>query len=113
MNKNMTTRLAAYAVHGAGLPDDVARQIGERLPAAFVPIPASGANKIFPLVSEKRKSPDRKYAITVDGTPFAVTAIGDEAKRSLLYKLYCICCNPQVRGNMVQNSDTRFTLHEH
>ena len=72
--------LAACAVRGAGLPDDVARQIGERLPAAFVPIPASGANKIFPLVSEKRKSPDRKYAITIGDTPFAVTAIGDGGK---------------------------------
>jgi hypothetical protein len=37
--------LAACAVRGAGLPDDVARQIGERLPAAFVPIPASGAGE--------------------------------------------------------------------
>ena len=37
--------LAACAAHGAGLPDDVARQIGERLPAAFVPIPASGAGE--------------------------------------------------------------------
>lgn len=72
--------LAAAAARGAGIPEDVARQVGERLPAAFVPIPASGANKIFPLVSEKRATPDRRYAITVDGTPFAVTAIGDGGK---------------------------------
>ncbi len=65
---------------GAGLPEDAVRQISARLPAVFVPIPASGANKIFPLVSEKRPSPDRKYAITVDGTPFKVTAIGGDGK---------------------------------
>ena len=64
----------------AAMPEEIAKQLSERLPAAFVPIPASGAVKIFPLVSDKRKSPDRKYAITVDGTPFAVTAIGEDGK---------------------------------
>jgi len=64
----------------AAMPEEIVKQLGERLPAAFVPVPASGAVKIFPLVSEKRKSPDRKYAITVDGTPFAITAIGEGGK---------------------------------
>ena len=68
------------SVFAASMPEEIAKQIGERLPAAFVPVPASGATKIFPLVSDKRKSPDRKYAITVDGTPFAITAIGDGGK---------------------------------
>ena len=62
------------------MPEEIEKQLGERLPAAFVPIPASGATKIFPLVSDKRKSPDRKYAITLDGTPFAITAIGEGGK---------------------------------
>ena len=64
----------------AAMPEEIVKQLSERLPAAFVPVPASGAVKIFPLVSDKRKSPDRKYAITVDGTPFAITAIGDGGK---------------------------------
>ena len=64
----------------AAMPEEIEKQLSERLPAAFVPIPASGATKIFPLVSEKRKSPDRKYAITLDGTPFAITAIGEGGK---------------------------------
>ena len=64
----------------AAMPEEIEKQLGERLPAAFVPIPASGATKIFPLVSDKRKSPDRKYAITLDGTPFAITAIGEGGK---------------------------------
>lgn len=73
--------LFAWTAFGAAaIPEEIASQLGERLPAAFVPVPASGTVKIFPLVSEKRKSPDRKYAITVDGTPFAVTAIGDGGK---------------------------------
>ena len=67
----------ASAAFAAAMPEEIEKQLSERLPAAFVPIPASGATKIFPLVSDKRKSPDRKYAITVDGTPFAITAIGD------------------------------------
>ena len=70
----------ASAAFAAAMPEEIEKQLGERLPAAFVPIPASGATKIFPLVSDKRKSPDRKYAITVDGTPFAITAIGDGGK---------------------------------
>ena len=70
----------ASAAFAAAMPEDIEKQLSERLPAAFVPIPASGATKIFPLVSDKRKSPDRKYAITVDGTPFAITAIGDGGK---------------------------------
>ena len=70
----------ASAAFAAAMPEDMEKQLSERLPAAFVPIPASGATKIFPLVSDKRKSPDRKYAITVDGTPFAITAIGDGGK---------------------------------
>lgn len=70
----------ASAAFAAAMPEEIVKQLSERLPAAFVPIPASGATKIFPLVSDKRKSPDRKYAITVDGTPFAITAIGDGGK---------------------------------
>ena len=70
----------ASAAFAAAMPEEIEKQLSERLPAAFVPIPASGATKIFPLVSDKRKSPDRKYAITVDGTPFAITAIGDGGK---------------------------------
>ena len=70
----------ASAAFAAAMPEEIVKQLSERLPAAFVPIPASGAVKIFPLVSDKRKSPDRKYAITVDGTPFAITAIGDGGK---------------------------------
>lgn len=70
----------AESVFAAAMPEEIVKQLSERLPAAFVPIPASGATKIFPLVSDKRKSPDRKYAITVDGTPFAITAIGDGGK---------------------------------
>ena len=70
----------ASAAFAAAMPEEIEKQLSERLPAAFVPIPASGAVKIFPLVSDKRKSPDRKYAITVDGTPFAITAIGDGGK---------------------------------
>ena len=64
----------------AAMPAEIVKQLSERVPAAFVPVPASGAVKIFPLVSDKRKSPDRKYAITVDGTPFAITAIGEGGK---------------------------------
>ena len=70
----------AKSAFAAAMPEEIEKQLSERLPAAFVPIPASGATKIFPLVSDKRKSPDRKYAITVDGTPFAITAIGDGGK---------------------------------
>lgn len=70
----------ANSAFAAAMPEEIEKQLSERLPAAFVPIPASGATKIFPLVSDKRKSPDRKYAITVDGTPFAITAIGDGGK---------------------------------
>ena len=70
----------ASAAFAAAMPEEIEKQLSERLPAAFVPIPASGATKIFPLVSDKRKSPDRKYAITVDGTPFAITAIGEGGK---------------------------------
>ena len=70
----------ASAAFAAAMPEEIEKQLSERLPAAFVPVPASGAVKIFPLVSDKRKSPDRKYAITVDGTPFAITAIGDGGK---------------------------------
>ena len=70
----------AESAFAAAMPEEIAKQLSERLPAAFVPIPASGAVKIFPLVSDKRKSPDRKYAITVDGTPFAITAIGEGGK---------------------------------
>lgn len=70
----------AKSAFAAAMPEEIVKQLSERLPAAFVPIPASGATKIFPLVSDKRKSPDRKYAITVDGTPFAITAIGDGGK---------------------------------
>jgi hypothetical protein len=72
--------LGAGSVLSAPMPEEIEKQLSEHLPAAFVPVPASGATKIFPLVSEKRKSPDRKYAITVDGTPFAITAIGDGGK---------------------------------
>ena len=72
--------LMAGAAHAAALPEDIAKQLGERLPAAFTPIPASGSAKIFPLVSEKLQSFDRKYAITIDGTPFAVTAVGEGGK---------------------------------
>ena len=70
----------ASAAFAAAMPEEIEKQLSERLPAAFVPVPASGATKIFPLVSEKRKSPDRKYAIAVDGTPFAITAIGEGGK---------------------------------
>ena len=70
----------AESAFAAAMPEEIEKQLSERLPAAFVPVPASGAVKIFPLVSDKRKSPDRKYAITVDGTPFAITAIGDGGK---------------------------------
>ena len=70
----------AWSALAAAMPEEIVKQIGERVPAAFVPIPASGATKIFPLVSEKRRSPDRKYAITVDGTPFAVTALSEDGK---------------------------------
>ncbi len=70
----------ARAALSAPIPDDVAKRIGESLPAAFVPVPASGANKIFPIVSEKRASPDRAYAISLGDRPFAVTAIGEGGK---------------------------------
>ena len=70
----------AKSAFAAAMPEEMEKQLSERLPAAFVPIPASGATKIFPLVSDTRKSPDRKYAITVDGTPFAITAIGEGGK---------------------------------
>ena len=72
--------VCAGAALAAPIPADIAKQLGGRLPAAFVPVPASGATKIFPLVSEKRKSLDRTYAISVDGTPFALTAIGEDGK---------------------------------
>jgi len=72
--------LAAGTAFAAGLPPEIAKQLGGRLPAAFVPIPASGSAKIFPVYSEKRKSPDRRYAITVGEAPFAITAIGDDGK---------------------------------
>ena len=70
----------AESVFAAAMPEEIEKQLSERLPATFVPVPASGAVKIFPLVSDKRKSPDRKYAITVDGTAFAITAIGEGGK---------------------------------
>ena len=70
----------AESVFAAAMPEEIEKQLSERLPATFVPVPASGAVKIFPLVSDKRKSPDRKYAITVDGTAFARTAIGEGGK---------------------------------
>ncbi len=69
---------ASIAAGAASMPEDIRTQLSERLPAAFVPTPASGGNKIFPLVSEKRKSPDRKYAITVGDQPYAITAISDD-----------------------------------
>ncbi len=68
---------ASIAAGAAPMPEEIRTQLSERLPAAFVPIPASGGNKIFPLVSEKRKSPDRKYAITVGDQTYAITAISD------------------------------------
>ena len=71
---------AVAAARGAGLPADVAQRLGEGLPAAFVPLPASGANKIFPLVSDTRRTPDRKYAVTLGETPFVVTAVSDDGK---------------------------------
>lgn len=69
---------ASIAAGAASMPEEIRIQLSERLPAAFVPIPASGGNKIFPLVSEKRKSPDRKYAIAVGDQPYAITAISDD-----------------------------------
>ena len=72
--------LLASAACAAPLPEDAAKELRDGLPAAFVPLPASGANKIFPLYSEKRQSPDRKYAVNVDGTVFVVTAIGEDGK---------------------------------
>ncbi len=60
------------------MPEEIRTQLADHLPAAFVPIPASGGNKIFPMVSEKRSSLDRKYAIKVDGTPFAIMSINEK-----------------------------------
>jgi len=71
---------AASASHAAALPEGVAKQLGESLPAAFTPIPASGSAKMFPVVSEKMQSYDRKYAISIEGSPFAVTAVGEGGK---------------------------------
>ncbi len=70
--------LAALLANSATMPDDIRQQLSKHLPAAIVPMPASGANKIFPLVSEKRKSADRKYAIKVGEQPYAITAIGED-----------------------------------
>ena len=72
--------LAVRTVAAAGLPPEIAKQLGGRLPAAFVPTPASGAAKLFPLLSAKHPSPDRKYAISVGETPFAITALSDDGK---------------------------------
>ncbi len=60
------------------MPEEIQTVLEKHLPAAIVPMPASGANKIFPLVSEKRKSADRKYAIKVGDQPYAITAIGEK-----------------------------------
>ncbi len=70
----------ALLANAAPIPTDVKKQLADRLPAAFVPVPASGANKIFPLISKERQSPDRKYSVALDGTPFALTAISDDGK---------------------------------
>lgn len=80
--------LAAVAICAAstgafaapGLPDEIKKQLSEHLPAAFSPVPATGSNKIFPAISEKRRSYDRSYAITLGDTPFAITAIGEDGK---------------------------------
>ncbi len=71
---------SAFLCGAAAIPADIKRQIGDRLPAAFVPVPASGANKIFPLISKERTAPDRKYSVSLDGTPFALTSISDDGK---------------------------------
>lgn len=73
--------LAAFGVaFAAPLPEDIVKQLSERVPAVFTPIPASGAAKIFPVASEKRLSYDRTYAITIDGTPLAITAVAEGGK---------------------------------
>lgn len=70
---------AVFSVTAAPLPPDILKQIKNRLPAAFVPAPKSNAGKISPLVSDKRRTPDRRYAITIDGSPFAITDISEDA----------------------------------
>ena len=73
---------AAFSVaFAAPMPADIVKQLSERVPAVFTPIPASGAAKIFPVASEKRLSYDRTYAITIDGTPLAVTAVSEGGKK--------------------------------
>ena len=62
------------------MPADIVKQLSGRVPAVFTPIPASGAAKIFPVASEKRLSYDRTYAITIDGTPLAITAVSEGGK---------------------------------
>lgn len=63
-----------------GLPEEVVKQLSGHLPAAFSPVPATGSAKLFPTISETRKSYDRAYAITLGDTPFAVTAITEDGK---------------------------------
>lgn len=64
----------------APIPPEVVKLLDGCLPTAFVPLPASGANKLLPLVSETRLSPDRSYAIPFGEKPFAITAIGEDGK---------------------------------
>ena len=71
---------AAGAASAAAMPEDIVKQLSGRLPALFTPIPASGAAKIFPVASEKRLSYDRTYAITINGTPLAITAVAEGGK---------------------------------
>lgn len=64
----------------AALPPEVAAKIAEGLPAAVSPMPAAGGAKIFPATSEKRLSPDRRYAVTIGDAPYSLTAVAEDGK---------------------------------
>ena len=76
----LTAVSLAAAAARAALPAEVVSQLSAKLPAAIAPVSASGYAKIFPLVSEKSGSLDRKYAIAVDAEPLSLTAVSADGK---------------------------------
>lgn len=79
----MSASVSAHA-HPVEIPPRAVAVLRRSLPAAVAPMPASGAYKISPVVSERLPSPDRTFTVVIGAEPFAMTALSKDGKLAAL-----------------------------
>lgn len=77
---SLTAAVSACASIRDSLPPVAVKQLSAYLPAAVVPMPKSGAAKIYPLYSEDRMLPDRRRHTDAAARPLAIVSVMEDGK---------------------------------